>query len=109
MGTSESASAYTNTLNVQGESSWGRKVTEAVIWRKMDCISRWISSSVLGVWVVLDALVPHLALPRSVGEIAESVWWANWWERGREVIGEENLRWGDVLLVRGFLFSGAWF
>jgi uncharacterized membrane protein YbhN (UPF0104 family) len=44
--TSLSASAYTNTLNVQLPSSIGRKVTEAVIWRKSDWISCWISVSV---------------------------------------------------------------
>lgn len=32
---------------MQSPSSCGRKVTEAVIWRKMDWISDWISASVL--------------------------------------------------------------
>lgn len=46
MGTSESALAYTRTLKVQSPLSWGRKVTDAVIWRKMAAISDWISASV---------------------------------------------------------------
>jgi hypothetical protein len=33
-------------LKVQSPLSWGRKVTEAVIWRKMAAISAWISCSV---------------------------------------------------------------
>lgn len=45
-GTSESASAYTSTLKVQLPSSMGKKVTEAVICRKMDWISACISASV---------------------------------------------------------------
>ena len=45
-GTSESASAYTSTLKVQLPSSMGKKVTEAVICRKTDWISAWISASV---------------------------------------------------------------
>lgn len=32
-------------MNVQLPDSWGRKVTEAVICRKMDAISSWISLS----------------------------------------------------------------
>lgn len=31
---------------MQSPLSWGRKVTEAVIWRKMAAISAWISGSV---------------------------------------------------------------
>lgn len=30
---------------MQSPESWGRKVTEAVIWRKMAAISAWISAS----------------------------------------------------------------
>jgi hypothetical protein len=60
-GTSESASAYTSTLKVQLPSSIGRNVTEAVIWRKTDWISAWISASVFS-----SAASPELLLSVSV-------------------------------------------
>ena len=41
-------------MKVQLPESWGRKVTEAVIWRKMEAISSWISFSVFSGAVVAE-------------------------------------------------------
>lgn len=54
---------------MQSPSSCGRKVTDAVIWRKIDWISSWISFSVFsgaGSGAVAADLVPGLASARSL-------------------------------------------
>jgi hypothetical protein len=62
IGTSLSASAYTNTLNVQSPSNCGKNVTEAVICRKIDWISAWISASVFSAGGVGTSSGPAFSL-----------------------------------------------
>lgn len=67
-------------------------MTEAVICRNMDWISRWISSSVLGVGIVAEALVGGEGLVFRGCTRDEC--------RGGK---GKRLRWDDVFLLSGLL------
>lgn len=80
---------------MQGASSWGRKVTEAVIWRNIDWISFWISASDFSAGGGGGLIRGH-GMDKSE--------WVGWGRKGK---GEGSIHRSGILVISRRFLHGA--